>query len=375
MRLSDFIDQRMDVILADWDAFAVKHGPAAAAMSRTALRDHAREMLQAIAVDIETAQDTTQQREKSREGAVDDGGNAHTAAAIHGAARQRSDFSLAQLSSEFRALRATVLRLWLPEVDALGERTINEMVRFNEAIDQALAESINAYSQQAEQTRDLFLAVLGHDLRGPLATMSLAGDLLVRPDTDAASTRQLGARVKRSARLMGRMVDDLLSYTRTQLGHGWTMSRVPGNLADACESAIEDARASYPETTFELDARGDLKGDFDPTRMHQLLINLLLNAAQYGARHEPVVVTATRDDDSASVQVNNRGPVVSDASLKEIFKPLVQLVPGTGEGRPKTSMGLGLFVAREIALAHGGALEAASNEVDGTTFIATIPLE
>jgi signal transduction histidine kinase len=375
MKLSLFINRNMDAILAEWDAFAIQHGPAAEAMTRTALRDHAREMLQAIALDIDTSQDTTQQREKSQEGAREDGGNPLTAAAIHGAARQQSDFSLSQLSSEFRALRATVLRLWLPKVDALGAQTIDEMIRFNESIDQALAESIIAYSGRAEHTRELFLAVLGHDLRGPLATMSLSGDLLLKLEPETGKSAQLGARIKRSARLMNGMVDDLLGYTRTQLGNGWTMSPERGDIAQACASAIEDAQASYPGTVFTLDSQGDLHGDFDPTRLHQLLINLLLNAAQYSANHAPVRITAARRGDSACVAVNNHGPAISAPSLREIFKPLVQLVPGSGDGRPKTSMGLGLFVAREIALAHGGTLEAESSEVDGTTFTVRVPLQ
>jgi signal transduction histidine kinase len=376
MKLSSFITQQMDAILAEWDAFASEHGAAAAGMSRNALRDHAREMLQAIALDIETSQDSGEQYEKSRESAsdgADDVNDSNSAAAIHGAARHASQFSLLQLSSEFRALRATVLRLWLPQVDQFGARTIDDMVRFNEAIDQALAESIIAFSQRAEHTQDLFLAVLGHDLRGPLATMALAGDILMKADTSHEKTMQLGARVKRSARLMRGMADDLLGYTRTQLGSGMPMSPVDGDMAEACEAAVTDARATYPDTRFELDAASNLQGAFDPVRMHQLLVNLLLNAAQYGARDRPVVVMARRQGDSAHVQVNNRGPVITEASLREIFKPLVQIA-GTDDTPPSSSMGLGLFVAREIALAHGGMLEASSSETSGTTFEATIPL-
>ena len=383
MRLSSFIQQNMEAILSEWDEFASRHGEAAEAMSRVALRDHAREMLQAIALDIETAQDEEEQYEKSRDSAGDDqggggdgeAGDPNTAAAIHGASRHESQFSLLQLSSEFRALRATVLRLWLPRVDALGARTIGEMIRFNEAIDQALAESIVAFSQCTEHAQELFLAVLGHDLRGPLATVALAGDVLSTSDPGHEKTRQLGARVKRSARLMSGMVDDLLGFTRTQLGNGMTMSPVDGDMAEACESAIADARATYPGATFELDAGDDLRGAFDPVRMHQLLVNLMFNAAQYGSPGEPVRVVARRRGTAVRVQVNNRGPAIPAASLREIFKPLVQLTVASGDTRPKSSMGLGLFVAREIALAHGGTLDACSDDGAGTTFEVTVPLE
>ena len=216
MKLYDFIGEHMEAILEEWEAFARTLDPAANNMSVVALRDHARQILQAIALDINTTQNSEQQFEKSQGMADDDHHNdEQSAASIHGALRQASHFSLLQLSAEFRALRATVLRLWLPQVRAMSAGRVDEMVRFNEAIDQALAESIVTYSARADQTRDLFLAILGHDLRAPLSTMSLAGQLLLRPDTPPEKVLQIAARVKRGAHLMVSMVDDLLGYTRT----------------------------------------------------------------------------------------------------------------------------------------------------------------
>jgi signal transduction histidine kinase len=189
MNLSAFIRSEMTEILAEWTAFAKKTAPADGEMSNLALTDHAEAILCAIAIDIETHQSKLQQFEKSQGNEVESS-EKESAAAIHGRLRQASNFSLFQLSSEFRALRATVLRLWLPRVHQMSETTIHEMVRFNEAIDQALAESIVTFSARAERTRDLFLAVLGHDLRAPLATISLVGDLLTRPVVLPASARQ-----------------------------------------------------------------------------------------------------------------------------------------------------------------------------------------
>jgi signal transduction histidine kinase len=375
VKLSTFIDRHMETILSDWDAFASQQGAVSDAMSRAALRDHAREMLQAISLDIQTAQNASEQQQKSREDASVDDGQPESAAAVHGAARHQSHFSLLQLSAEFRALRATVLRLWLPQAESFGGQAIDEMIRFNEAIDQALAESIVAFSERAEFTQDLFLAVLGHDLRGPLATMALAGELLTRPDPTQKLAEELGARVKRSARVMGGMVDNLLGYTRYQFGQGLSVAPAPGDIVDACHAAIADARATYPDNLFELDAPTGLQCAFDPIRMHQLLINLLLNAAQYGAPGEPVLVQAARHDGWASIRVNNRGALIPESALREIFRPLVQLVAPTGDTRPKSSMGLGLFIAREIALAHGGTLEVSSSEATGTTFSFSIPLQ
>ncbi len=376
MKLYDFIGEHMGAILAEWEAFAQTLDPAAGNMTGLALRDHAQQILQAIALDIKTRQYPEQQFDKSQ-GLADDAGAsgaAQSAASVHGALRHASNFSLLQLSAEFRALRATVLRLWLPQVGAMSAATADEMVRFNEAIDQALAESIVTYSARAEQTRELFLAILGHDLRAPLSTMSLAGQLLMMPENPPEKTLQLAARVKRSAHLMSSMVDDLLGYTRTQLGSGMPMTLLHVDLGHICQSAIEDARAVHPACAFEFSATGDLAGDFDGVRLHQLCTNLCINAAQYGAKGRPVRIAASGEADAVVIAVNNHGAVIAPDSLQTIFQPLVQLAAGEGQdARPRTSLGLGLFVAREIALAHGGSIAATSSAADGTTFTVRLP--
>src|SRR5476651_1746289 len=201
MELHRFIQEHMEAILAEWDAFARSISPAGE-MSHHALRDHAKQILHAIAIaiDIGTYQSTQDQIEKSQGLALDPDVDS-TAASIHGALRQENNFSLMQLSAEFRALRATVLRLWLRQVETMSPKTVKSMIRFNEAIDQALSESIAAYSESADQTRELFLAILGHDLRAPLATITTSGELLARPQLQIAKIPDIGARIGRSARL------------------------------------------------------------------------------------------------------------------------------------------------------------------------------
>jgi signal transduction histidine kinase len=372
MKLTSFITDYMDEILSEWEAFARTLGPAADQMSVLALRDHAKQILQAIALDIETRQNPEEQLQKSQGLGPDDPGAA-SAASIHGAMRHDSNFSLIQLSAEFRALRATVLRLWLPKVDVLSSVTIDEMVRFNEAIDQALAESVVTYSARADHTRELFLAVLGHDLRAPLSTLSMAGQLLMAEQTPADQVGPIGVRVERSARTMTIMVEDLIGYTRTQLGGGMPTTLRATDLRDVCAQAVEDAGATHPGAVFEVDLSGDLCGEFDAVRLHQLLTNLLINAAQYGGRSAPVVLRARAVGATVVVEVTNRGKVILPESLQSIFRPLIQLPAEADDERPRTSLGLGLFIAREIALAHRGTIEVSSTEELGTTFTVTLP--
>lgn len=370
MKLSEFIVSQMPQILTEWETYARTMRPAADEMSLVALRDHAEEMLRAVAEDIEQWQSAQDAIDKSK--GLEDDDEVTTAASIHGALRHASKFTLVQLSSEFRALRAAVLRGWFPVADLTAPATLEAVVRFNEAIDQALAESIVTYSQRADETRDLFLAILSHDMRGPLATMSLAGDVLAVSAPDSGTNPDVATRVKRAARFMSGMVQDMIGFTRTRLGGQIAIVRVPMDMGAACAAAIADAEALHPACEYQLETEGDLSGSFDETRLHQLLVNLLGNAGQYGARGEPVRVLAYSAADDVCVEVHNGGSVIPDEALERIFDPLVRLHTDGDEPKPTASRGLGLFVAREIVRAHDGSLTVRSDG-SGTVFMVRLP--
>ncbi|MGI4982080.1 MAG: sensor histidine kinase [Janthinobacterium lividum] len=363
----------MDEILSEWDEFAQSLGPAGTDMPYFALRDHAEQILRAIALDIETHQSLSKQIQKSR-GSLPNPNANETAASIHGGLRQERHFSLIQLSAEFRALRATVLRLWLPTIVQMSDDEVYSMIRFNEAIDQALSESIVAYCEGADQSRELFLAILGHDLRAPLATMTSSGEMLQRAALPAATVLQIGARIQRSAKLMVGIMDDLLGFTRTKLGVGIPTTLAIIDLQTVCQSAIDDAKAVHPATRFVLTTSGSLLGAFDSVRVTQLLTNLLKNAAQYGAADQVVEVDVNGSPDAVTMKIVNHGDVIPGESLESIFLPLVRLAPNDENGkRPRTSLGLGLYVARETALAHGGTISVTSDVAAGTTFRVCLP--
>src|SRR5688572_3752038 len=158
MRLSDFIRRDMEHILEEWEAFAATRVPAAGRMKPLELRDHARQILEAIALDLQTAQTREEQEAKSQGLAALITAD-ETAAQTHAVLRAKSGFDIKQLASEYRALRASVLRLWR---DASPDTPrLEDVMRFNEAIDQALAESIAFFSAQVHQSRNLMLGMLG----------------------------------------------------------------------------------------------------------------------------------------------------------------------------------------------------------------------
>ena len=359
----------MEPIVAEWEKFARTLGPGADRMGSLALRDHAQAMLLVIADDIETYQSERMRGVKSRgeaEPAARD-----TAATTHGGLRFSSQFSMAQLAAEFRALRATVLRLWI-EHSGEGAQAGDAVIRFNEAIDQALAESIDAFVTRANTTRDLSLGVLGHDLRAPLATLGTAADVLSRRTLTPAQAVELGGHVKRAVRHMAGMIDNLIGYTRVQLGNAPALHLASVDAAAVCRDAIVDAESTFAGRRIEFASQGDPVGSFDAVALRQLMTNLLVNALQHGAEGGGVQAELRCTADAVTLSVENDGERISPDVLACIFEPLVRGVP-EASALGKSSSGLGLFVAREVATAHGGTIGVTSSEQGRTRFEVTLP--
>lgn len=372
MKISTFITDDMEAILAEWEAFALTFGATTDKMSSQELRDHAREILQFVAEDIQTSETAAQTEAKSH---ILDArpASGDSASSIHGRLRFASGFTLVQLIAEYRALGASVLNLWQRKCRPPPVDSMQDVVRFNEAVDQSLAEAVAAYSDKVSETRDIFLAILGHDLRSPLAATATAGMYLSRAGAFEDRVRQIGVRVRRSAATMNGMVNDLLGLARTQLGDGIPIERRDCDLLDMCHWAIEDAHAAHPRAEFTLDASGELIGAFDQPRLQQLLTNLANNAAQYGAPGKPIAIAIAGEPERVVLTVHNQGQAIPPDALPTLFNSLVQLPERAGTTQPRNSLGLGLYIAKQIALAHGGAIAVSSDAVDGTVFTVEIP--
>lgn len=374
MKLSTFIKDNLDAIVADWEAFA-RTLPAGQVMTALALRDHSREILLAIVEDMELPQ-TSQERAAQAKDIVPTEESTTSAAAEHGALRQMAGFDLVQLFAEFRAMRASVMAFWQRSGVAKPESSsINEIALFNEGMDKALAQSVQRYSSEVAASRDMFLAVLGHDLRAPLSGIDMSAMLLAKPGLSDAARLQSAARIKRASRDMNRLITDLLEYTRTRLGAGIPIDRSQCDLGPVCEASLEDIRAGNPEQKFVQRMSGDLTLLADAARMQQAVSNLLANAVQHGSRLAPVTLTADSEADAIVLKVCNLGDPIAPEALRSIFEPLVQ-APGANSElheRSKTSLGLGLFIVREIVLAHGGTITVESSIAAGTVFTIRLP--
>jgi signal transduction histidine kinase/CRP-like cAMP-binding protein len=361
--LASFIRSRMDDIVGEWEAFAHTLLPAAATMTRVALRDHAEPILQAIAKHIESARPAAAHR-----------GDA-TAASTHGALRHTSGFNLLQLASEYQALRLSVIRLWRAQPGKEHPDSLNELGRFNEAVDRALTESIASYADEVGRSRDTFLAILGHDLRSPLSAVSMSGLYLSKAGLESGHQLQAVGHIQRGAARMETMIRDLLEYTATRLGRGLPVTPQPCSIGSICAAAVEEMKAGHPDREFRLDVQGDPGGSFDVARLQQAIGNLLNNAVQHGAANSPVVLEVHGGPDDVHVRVINHGVPIPAEALQGIFDPLVQL-PAAGrrpDAQSSMSLGLGLYIARGIVQGHGGTLEAESSAEEGTVFTARFP--
>jgi signal transduction histidine kinase len=374
MRLAQFINSELELILVEWEAFARSLLIGGQKMTSLALRDHASQILKAIALDIEESQTDVAQAYKSK-GYVSIAEAARTAAQTHGALRYLSGFDLRHLVAEFRALRASVLRLWLQRGDP-DETSFYQMTRFNEAIDQALAESVANYSDEVARSRDTFLAILGHDLRSPLSAVANSGLFLASPGVlPAGAALDAARRVTLGSAKMSGMIRDLLEYTRTRLGRAIPISPRATSMEQICALAFDEIRAVHPERLFKLEVSGELQGEFDSDRVQQVLSNLLNNAVEHGTTTQPITLSAHGEAERITLRVRNYGRRIPADQLQVIFNPLVQ-VPHErvdDDGGLSTSLGLGLYIAHEIVVMHGGTMFAESSERDGTVISAHLP--
>ncbi|MGJ7574692.1 ATP-binding protein [Variovorax sp. RB2P76] len=372
MRLSQFIKENVEPILVEWEAFARTMIPPAETMSVAELRNHAHEILLVIADEMESAQSEGEREAKSKGLAAPR--SKTTFAAVHGTLRQRVGFDLSQLSAEYRALRASVLRLWMAQVVTVDASVLEEVIRFNEGIDQGLAEAMLTYSEHMASSRDTFLAVLGHDLRSPLGALSSCVYLLGRVVDGKPNERALRV-AKQSIASISEMITDLLEYTRTRLGRGIEITPQLGNFGSLCEEVFDQVCAAYPLRKLEADIDPGVSLSFDAPRMRQVLTNLLNNAVQHGDPGFPVMLAVRSDEQAAILIVKNRGTPIPPDSMQVIFNPLVQVVSTESEPheRPATSLGLGLFIAREIVKGHAGTIAVASSAEEGTSFVVRIP--
>jgi signal transduction histidine kinase len=371
MRLAAFIRSNIEQISAEWELFAATLLPEEE-FSASVLRDGIVDILNEIAVDMDRAQSAEEQQGKS-EGDSRRYQHIENAAERHALARVKMGLSSRQVISEFRALRATVIRLWQRDAIEIDKAALYDLTRFNESVDQALTEAAVRYTEKIDRSRELFLGILGHDLRNPLGAISGFAELQLRSQTPDRHS-QFASQILICVGRMSHMITDLIELTRVRLGAGILVKPTHTCMRRICTNAIEEMKGIYPQRTFQLNCGDELPGEWDEARMSQVLSNLLGNAIQHGNVKSPITVSAKGDRDGVEFSVHNEGTAIPPKTLPRLFDCLFQ---GSSDQRAaddnSTSLGLGLYIAKEIISAHGGTIEVQSSDDEGTTFIVRLP--
>lgn len=369
-RLSEFIATHADEILQAWDQFAATVSHGGQPLDAVALRDHAAEILKTIAADLANEQSSAQQDAKGM--GRGPRGLLPTPAEVHADFRMVAGFAVDAMITEYRALRASVLKIWAAHGGGTRAEDMTDLTRFNEAIDQAIAESVGRYTKQTGTSAELFIGILGHDIRNPLGTIVMSAAALVRSGQLSA---QAAAPINNAAARIKAIIEQVVDFTRAQADGVMPIVRVPGDLGQHLRKIVEETQVRHPTRILRLEGTGDFQGHWDEGRMGQLLSNLLGNALLHGSAWTEVTVRLWATPSAVCFSVHNFGDVIPAADRNRIFQPLergAEHAARAGSRQPD-GLGLGLYICREIALSHGGALTLESNQQDGTTFSVTLP--
>jgi signal transduction histidine kinase len=365
VQLAEFVVEHRAAIVKEWEAFARSLMPAGGPIGPSAARDHADEILTAIVSDMTSARTDAERVAKSK--GRGEAERIEHVAHIHALMRIDRGFRLDQVVAEFRALRASVLLRWnrsghAPDIDGV--------MRFNEAIDEALSASVSRFTETMDRYRDQFVAILGHDLRSPLGGIVKEATALAESSPSGEREHESASRILSSATRMDRLVRDLLDLTRTRLGSGLPIKRAPMDLEPLCRLVLAEL-AGEADQTLRFEPTGDLHGEWDSDRLAQVVSNLVGIAIKNRTKSTPVTLIARGEGSAVELEVHYEGAPLPPGVLGTMFEPMVHVEPV--EGEPSSNLGLSLYIAEQIVTTHGGAIGLTSTKEEGTRFTVSLP--
>jgi signal transduction histidine kinase len=261
------------------------------------------------------------------------------------------------------------------------EAALRDALRERNRVEEELRACVNrekAAREQAEASdayKEMFLGVLGHDLRNPLNTMLMTARLMkLRGDLGPEADKRLD-RVVSSGVRMERMIAQLLDVTRARLADGIPVSRAPGqDLAQIVRKIVDELRTAHPERQVDVHSPADCQAPLDPDRFEQVVSNLVGNAIIHGDSTRPITIRVGQRDGMASVSVHNHGPAIDPAFLPALFDPFRRRQE-SGAGSGALGLGLGLYIVERIVSAHGGSIVVDSTPEGGTRFEVLVPID
>jgi signal transduction histidine kinase/ActR/RegA family two-component response regulator len=401
MRLAEFILANIEPILSEWESFARSIWPAALndpATDPSHLRDHAEEILRSTAADMASDQTALEQTDKSKGHGNETAGSGRVdrASEKHGSDRVGSGFELWAVVAEYRALRASVIRLWQESCPEPDRRDLNDLTRFSEAIDQSLTEGVRSYTEQvkrdreallgneqaarrdaesANRAKDMFLATLSHEMRTPLnAIVGWVSILRMGGFSEANLVEGLDV-IERNTKAQVQLMEDVLDVSRIIAGKVRLDIR-DGDLIKAISAGIDAVRPAADARDITLDVQLDPaagRASCDATRIQQIVWNLLSNAIKFAHKGGTVRIVLDRKQSSSRITVSDNGQGISPDLLPYVFDRFRQADSSTR--RQFGGLGLGLSIVKHLAEMHGGTVEAQSaGKGQGATFIVLLPI-
>ena len=373
MELSAFIRSKEEAIIAEWEAFARTYLPSAAYMNRSALRDHILGLLRFIADDLDTCQTERERSEKAKGQGQKAGGADDSAAETHADLRYTGGFDTVEMISEFRALRASVIKLWRAEwAETETTEILPDLLRFNEAIDQVMTESLSRFTDKFNHSGSLLVEVLVNDFRNPLAAVhKTVQALLTEGKLDDEQVARM-SQIESSTSQLGRLVSDLIDAARIHLNKGIPIAPAPMDLGTAVQEAAKELEAANSDRKILIQTSGGLKGEWDRARVGQLLSSLIGNAIFHGLNTSAIHAAAKGAGEEVTLSVHSDGALLPNV-VATVFDPLPRGEEENQIQSEKAKLDLGLFIAKGIATAHGGKITVTSSEEAGTTFTLHLP--
>ncbi|AKQ70639.1 Histidine protein kinase AsgD [Myxococcus hansupus] len=215
------------------------------------------------------------------------------------------------------------------------------------------------------------VGIVSHDLRNPLAAISMSAGLLEKKGVLTDSQKRMVWRIGQATERAARMIRDLLDFTKARLGGGIALHRQPTDLRDVVSQVVDELQVANPERRVEVDIQGEVRGEWDSDRIAQVLTNLLGNALAYSPADAPVRVGTRLEGEAAMLSVFNGGEPIPRELLPRLFEPLTR--GALKEGQSTRSIGLGLYIVQDIVRGHGGGVEVVSSQQQGTTFTVRLP--
>ena len=350
MSLPHFIHESLEDILSEWE----RDCGAATRPEPVARRQHFGKVLRAVADEMKRLPASASSPAAALESAP---GVPHSHAG--------------QLVGDYASLRASVIRQWRRKHPSPSASDLDDLVRFNEAMDRSLAELTATFSPSEAQPQALFLGVLNHELRTSVASILMSAQVLIHRSTPGSPEAKAAQRILRSCEQLRQTLDALSGFTQVRLGAHLEIDRVRDDLGVLCRQALDGFARVDPERRIRLTSDGDLGGDWDQARIREAIGALIANAARFASRGSPVTIAVDgHAADELTVTVHGDGTPIDVETLRTIFDPIARV---EAENATYAGLGLGLFMVRKVVDAHGGRVSVEAAPDLGTTFTVVLP--